>query len=186
MSRQWLDERAEGAFTAAVAQIEEASGIELAIAIRRSARSWPHVPFLVGIAAAWTTRAFMLFSEPAFTLASFLVDPLLAGAAVGSAATVVSPLVRWLTPNARRRRAVDAAARATFVERSVHRTRGRCGVLVYCALTERQAAVVPDVGVAAGVPAATLAGWERNITSAVARGAECREATTSAAAAAHR
>ena len=83
---------------------------------------------------------------------------------------MLPPLVRWLTPAARRRSAVEAAARAMFVERSVHQTRSRCGVLVSCALAERQAAVVPDVGVAAAVPLATLTGWERNLTTALARG----------------
>jgi putative membrane protein len=170
MPGTWLDRRAERAFQEAVTRIESASAAEVAIAVRRSAQAWPHVPVLAGAAAAWATLAFMLYSEPAFALVFFLLDPLLVGAVAAGVAVAVPSAVRWLTPHTRRRRAAAAAARATFVERGVHRTRGRTGVLIYCALTERIGIIVADAGVEAAVPAPTLVAWEREISAAIARG----------------
>jgi putative membrane protein len=41
------------------------------------------------------------------------------------------------------------AARSTFLERRVHSTSGRTGILLYISLLEREAAVVVDLGVEA-------------------------------------
>ena len=170
MSIRWLDEPAQGALAKAVAAVEDSSAVELVVAVRRGARRWVHVPCAMGALTAWAALVFMLYSDHAFAIASFLIDPVLAGVLGGLAATVAPPLVRWLTPAAIRRRAVVAAARATFVERGVHHTRGRTGVLVYCALTEGMAVLVADTAVIAAVPAATLAARERAIDAAVLRG----------------
>lgn len=170
MSIRWLDEPAQGALAKAVAAVEGTSAVELVVAVRRSARRWPHVPFAVGAVTAWAALAFMMYSDHAFAIASFLIDPVLAGVLGGLIATVVPPLVRWLTPASIRRRAVITAARATFVERGLHHTRGRTGVLVYCALTEGMAAIVVDTAVVAAVPAATLSARERAIDAAIRQG----------------
>lgn len=170
MSIRWLDEPAQGALAKAVAAVEGTSAVELVVAVRRSARRWPHVPFAVGAVTAWAALAFMMYSDHAFAIASFLIDPVLAGVLGGLIATVVPPLVRWLTPASIRRRAVITAARATFVERGLHHTRGRTGVLVYCALTEGMAAIVVDTAVVAAVPAATLSARERAIDTAIRQG----------------
>lgn len=170
MSIRWLDEPAQGALAKAVAAVEGTSAVELVVAVRRSARRWPHVPFAVGAVTAWAALAFMMYSDHAFAIASFLIDPVLAGVLGGLIATVVPPLVRWLTPASIRRRAVITAARATFVERGLHHTRGRTGVLVYCALTEGMAAIVVDIAVVAAVPAATLSARERAIDAAIRQG----------------
>ena len=170
MSIRWLDEPAQGALAKAVAAVEGTLAVELVVAVRRSARRWPHVPFAVGAVTAWAALAFMMYSDHAFAIASFLIDPVLAGVLGGLIATVVPPLVRWLTPASIRRRAVITAARATFVERGLHHTRGRTGVLVYCALTEGMAAIVVDTAVVAAVPAATLSARERAIDAAIRQG----------------
>jgi putative membrane protein len=170
MRRTWLDSAAEHALTGAVAELEGGSAVEVVIAVRRFARPWVRVPLAVGAVSGWATLAYMLYGAPAFTLASFLVDPVVVGMLAAAAATVIAPPVRWFVPAAARRRAAASAARATFVERGVHRTRARTGVLVYCALAEQVAAVVPDTGVAAAVPAAVLTEWERRIEQAIAHG----------------
>ncbi|MBK7071411.1 MAG: hypothetical protein IPH44_03820 [Myxococcales bacterium] len=180
MAIRWLDEPAQRAFAQAVEGVERASAAELVVAVRRRARAWPHVPLAVGIVGAWLGLAFMLYSDHAFGLASFLIDPLLAGALAGGAATLATPLVRWLTPAGVRRRAVVAAARAVFVERGVHHTGGRTGLLVYCALAERMAAVVADTGVVTAVPAATLARHAAAIDRALAQGGAATAAAIAA------
>ena len=99
MPTAWLDERSKDAFARAVAEVEAVSAVELAIAVRRAARSWLHLSFAVGIIAAWLTLAFMLFSDPSFALASFLIDPVIAGVAAGWIAHRL-PLARWLLQGA--------------------------------------------------------------------------------------
>jgi putative membrane protein len=170
MPRRWLDERAELAFTHAVEQIETVSAAEVAVAIRQRARAWPHVPFVAGAFAAWLVLALMMYSAPAFPFWSFLVDPLLAGLAAAWAISVVPPPLAWVTSASARRRAAMAAARAAFVERGVHVTRARTGLLVFCALAERVAVVVADAGIIAALPADALSAWERAIAEALPRG----------------
>jgi putative membrane protein len=169
MPHAWLDARAKDAFARAVAEVEAVSGVELAIAVRRAARTWLHLSLAVGILAAWLTLGFMLFSDPSFALPSFLIDPVIAGVAAGWIAHRL-PLARWLTREASRRRAAAAAARAAFVERGVHLTRARTGVLVYCALTEGVAVLIADAGVQNAVSAQALATAEQAIDRAVAQG----------------
>lgn len=178
MTVRWLDDEARRGFAAAVEAVEGASSAELLVSVRRSSRRWLHVPFAVGVITAWAALAFMLYADHAFAIASFLLDPLVAGALGGWAATLAPALVRWLTPAAIRRRAVEAAARASFVELGVHRTTGRTGVLVYCALTERMAAIVVDTAVASAVPAEQLAARARAIETAIAAGGAATAAAT--------
>ena len=180
MSRAWLDEHAERALTDAVTRIEAASSVEVAIAVRRSARSWPHVPVVIGTLAAWLTLAFMLFSDPVFPLVAFLLDPLLVGIVAGGASTFVSWPVRVLTTASARRGAATRAARATFVDRGVHRTRARSGVLIYCALAERIAVVIPDTGVEDAVQPSVLNSWEARISEAIAGGGNATAAAVAA------
>lgn len=170
MSVRWLDEPAQRAFTEAVQEVEAASAAEIVVAVRRSARRWLHVPLLVGLAAAWSGLAFMLYSDHPFALVAFLVDPLLLGILAGGASTLAPALVRWLTPASIRRRAVLDAARAAFWVRGIHRTRGRTGILIYCAITEGMAAVVADDGVTPAVDAVAWARAEDAIDAAIGKG----------------
>jgi putative membrane protein len=115
--------------------------------------------------------AAMLFSAPVFPLWSFLIYPLVIGLTLGWAVGRLPAPIRWLTPISTRRAAVQASAHHTFVARGVHATRGRTGILVYCALSERMVAVVADTGVLTAVPAATLANWATQIEQALGRSA---------------
>jgi len=171
MSIRWLDEPAQRAFTVAVEEVEAASSTEVVVAVRRAARRWPHVHFTIGVLAAWAALGFMLYSAHPFSLVAILVDPFVFGGLVGAASILAPPLVRWLTPASIRRRAVVEAARAAFYARGVHHTRGRTGVLIYCALAERRAALVADDGVVRAVEPAAWKGAEAAIDQALAHGA---------------
>jgi putative membrane protein len=171
MFRRWIDDTDRQALASAASYVESLSAVELVVTVRRRSRVWPHVPFVAAAIAAWATLAVMMFSAPAFALWSFLVDPFIIGAAVGWAAGLAPSAIRWVVPSAARRKAVDADANGTFVERRVHGTRGRTGVLVYCALGERMAVVVADTAVVAAVAPSRLAAWRDQIERAMARGA---------------
>src|SRR5262249_24227486 len=99
-----------------------------------------------------------------------LVDPFVVGALGGGLVELVPQLKRWLTPPALRRRAVARAARATFVERGVHNTTGRSGVLVYVSWLERQIVLDADSGLSRALPEGALARAESELESAMSRG----------------
>jgi putative membrane protein len=60
---------------------------------------------------------------------------------------------------------VHRAARATFVERGVHGTRERSGLLVYVSWLEQQVALVPDLGLARAVGPELVARMEAALTA---------------------
>lgn len=171
MFRPWLADADRHAFAHAVSHVESLSAVELVVVVRRRSRVWGHVPLIAGAIGAWATLAVMLYSAPIFALSSFLIEPFALGVVLGWAAGRVPWLIRLLTPRAARRTAVIAAANNVFLERGVHGTRGRTGVLVYCALAERMAAVVADTAVVTAVAPARLVAWRDQIEQALARGA---------------
>ena len=171
MFAPWLDDSGRQKLAEAVSYVESVSAVELVVSVRRRARAWPHVGILTGVIAAWVTLAFMLFSASVFPLWSFLVDPFVIGVAAGWIAHRSLAASRWLTPAVARRRAVDGAASAAFVARRVHGTRGRTGVLVYCALAEQMTAIIADTGVAAVVAPERIDAWRAQIERAMRGGA---------------
>jgi putative membrane protein len=180
MFRPWLDDSGRRELTEAVSYVESVSAVELVVSVRGRAGSWPHVGIVTGLIAAWVALAFMLFSAPVFPLWSFLVDPFVIGVVAGWVAHRSLAPIRWLIPAAARRAAVDGAASAAFVARRVHGTRGRTGVLIYCALAERMTAIIADTGVAAAVAPERIAAWRDQIERAVSSGAPATAAAIAA------
>jgi putative membrane protein len=147
MAKPFLTDESRKTLADAVEAVEARSSAELIVAVRPRSASYLYAALLAGIAAGLATLAFLLFSPWEFGLAWFLVDPVVAGAVAVLAALRVPTLTRLLTrPRARRERVV-AAARSTFLEKRMHRTAGRTGILLYVSVLEREAAVVVDLGV---------------------------------------
>jgi putative membrane protein len=172
MARPFLTEESKAALAGAVRAIESCSSAELVVAVRPRSGSYLHADLLWGIGAALAALAVLLYSRWEFALVWFLIDPVVIGALAGLAASRSSFLRRALTRRAKRRERVEAAARSTFVERRIHTTSGRTGILLYVSVLEREAAVVVDAGVEA--LAATEA-WGKavgEIESAVRQGAD--------------
>lgn len=147
MARPFLSDEAKQAFTDAVAAVEAVCSAELVVAVRARSGSYLHADLAAGLVAAFVAIGVLLYSPWPFGLIWFLLDPLLAGLAVGLLATRLPAVRRAFTPRAERRARVEAAARSVFVEKRVHATTGRTGVLLYISLLERDAALVVDVGV---------------------------------------
>jgi putative membrane protein len=170
MARPFLTDATKKALTGAVQAVEAGSSAELVISVRPSSGYYLHADLLAGLAAAFAALAVLLYAPKTFGLAWFILDPLFA-AALGAFVSSRSPaLRRRLTPPSVRRRQVETAARAMFVEKRIHRTTGRTGILLYISLLERDAAVVVDLGVE---PAAATDGWKEamaGIETAVRRG----------------
>ena len=170
MIHRFLTDAARKALTDAVEDVEAQSSAEVVVAVRPSSGSYLHADLLAGIAAAVACLVGLLFSPWPFGLVWFVVDPVLLGARVGFLVSRLPAVRRGLTrPGVRRRRVLEAA-RATFVEKRVHATSGRTGLLVYISLLEREAVVLHDVGIDI---LATSDGWQRaceDLAESVRRG----------------
>jgi len=149
MAKPFLTGESKAAFSAAVRTLEGASSAELVVAVRPRSGSYLHVDLAVGILAGLATLAVLLYSSGTFDLIWFLVDPVVAGALAGLVFFRSPLLHRAFTRPAVRRSRVETAARSTFVERRVHSTSGRTGILLYVSLLEREAVLVVDLAVEA-------------------------------------
>jgi putative membrane protein len=157
-------------FPQTIRAIEEVSTAEIVVAVRRRSYEYRNANLIVGMVVAFAGLAAMLFSERPFGLASILVDPFVVGIAAGLLVELLPGVKRVLTSRRRRRHLVERAARATFVDRGVHATASRAGVLVYISWLEQQVVVVPDVAAARAVPADAFAALERDLTAAMPGG----------------
>jgi len=170
MARPFLTDATKQALSGAVYTVEAASSAELVIAVRPSSGYYLHADLLAALAVAFTVLAILLWSPWAFGLAWFILDPLIAGVLAALISARTPGLRRLLTPAAVRRRQVKTAARSVFVEKRIHRTSGRTGILLYISLLERDAAIVVDLGVEA---VTTAESWKKavaRIETAVRRG----------------
>lgn len=158
----------------AVKDVECRSAAEVVIALRQRSDRWPGAALILAGGLGLSMLAFLLFSPWEFTLLEILMFT--AGAALlGGLLASIPPIGRALTSASARRRRVEEAARALFVERRVHQTTGRTGVLVYLSRVERVAAVIPDIGVEAEVAGRAWDAAVGRLEAAMGRGAEPAE-----------
>jgi len=170
VSAKFLDDAARAAFKRAIESIEAVSAIEVVVAVRRRSHGYRQVNVTIGMLVAFAGLAAMLYAKQTFGLLSILIDPFVVGLLTGAIVELLPDLKRVLTPSAQRTRHVRRAARATFVERGVHATRERIGVLVYISWLEQQVVLVPDLGLATLVPADLLARMEQALTAEMRAG----------------
>jgi putative membrane protein len=170
VASKFLDATARTAFTRAIEAIEQGSAAEVVVAVRRRSAPYLHANVAIGVAVAVAGLAAMLFSDHVFALTSILVDPFVVGGAAGALVELLPGIKRALTPRRIRQRAVLRAARATFVERGVHRTRDRSGLLVYISWLEREVALVADAGLERALPAELLGDATRTLIAAIRDG----------------
>ncbi|MES1242534.1 MAG: hypothetical protein ABUT39_13050 [Acidobacteriota bacterium] len=162
MAKPFLTDEAKRALTDSVRDVEAVSSAELVVAVRARSGSYLHADLTAGILAGLFTLAVLLFSDWEFGLVWFVIDPLLAGLLVGWISSWAPGLRRALTSAADRRQHAEAAARALFVEKRVHGTAGRTGMLLYVSLLEREALIVPDVGLE---PLAATPAWKEAVAA---------------------
>jgi uncharacterized membrane protein len=164
VSAKFLDEEARVAFKRAIEAVEAVSSVEVVVAVRRRSHSYRQANVTIGMLVAFTGLAAMLYSKQSFGLLSILIDPFIVGLIAGGLVELLPGVKRVLTPSVQRSVHVHRAARATFVERGVHATRDRVGLLVYISWLEQQVALVPDLGLARVLPADVLARLEQSLT----------------------
>ena len=143
-------ERARREVAAAVKEVEQKTSCEIVVAVRNCAGHYRHVDYLAGALLGLGVLLILLFHPHNFAVATMPLDVLVMFG-VGAAASAYSPTLRRLLSRKKlRAEFVSRAARATFVELGVSRTRGRTGILVYLAMLEQSVEVVCDTGVALG------------------------------------
>jgi putative membrane protein len=167
---RFLDDEARAAFKQAIEAVENASAVEVVVAVRRRSARYGHANVAIAAVVAFVGLAAMLYASQTFSLSSILIDPFIVAVLAGAAVELLPFVKRWLTTPAARRRHVTRAARATFVERGVHNTTGRSGILVYISWLEREIAVVADIGIAAALPEGALGTLENDLTAAMRGG----------------
>lgn len=160
MSAKFLDEAARIAFNRAIESIEAVSAVEVVVAVRRRSHGYRQANVTVGMLVGFAGLAAMLYAKQAFALTSILIDPFVVGLIAGGIVELLPGVKRVMTPSAQRSYHVHRAARATFVERGVHATRERIGLLVYISRLEQQVALVPDLGLARLLPADAIGRME--------------------------
>jgi len=157
--------------TREIVAFEEKTAAELVIVVEPRVGHYLHVPLIFGNIATLASLAYLLYGEPSFGLHWFLIDPVLVGLFVGYLSSRWSVLERTLTPGSLRDRWVLRAARAAFTARGIADTRGRTGVLLHIAVSERRATVLADLGVRRAITDAAWALGCAPLLAAVARGA---------------
>jgi putative membrane protein len=170
VATQFLDDEARVAFVRAVTTIENNSAVEVVVAVRRASGTYRQANVIVGAAIAFAGLAATLFSDHTFGLLAILIDPFVVGLLAGAIVELLPQVKRWLTPTARLRASVRQAARATFVERGVHATTGRSGVLVYISWLEQELALIPDLILASSLPEGAIESAEAALRAKIASG----------------
>lgn len=170
MSARFLDEEARASFERAIRTIESVSSVEVVVAVRRRSHEYRLANLIVGTLAAFTGLAVMLFSQHPFGLAAILVDPFVVGIAAGLLVEILPGVKRVLTTPSRRRHHVARAARAAFVDRGVHVTASRGGLLVYISWLEQEVSLVADIGLAQKLPADAIRQAEHDMSAAMSAG----------------
>jgi putative membrane protein len=160
MAKPFLTQVSKTALSGAVRELESCCSAEVVIAVRARTGSYLHAALLFGTLVGLVTLAVLLYVPRTFAPIWFLLDPLVIGLLAGLLGSRSARLGRVFTPWRSRRQWVEAAARSAFVERRVHSTTGRTGILLYVSVLEREAAFVVDVGVEA---LAATAGWTRAV-----------------------
>ena len=168
---KFLTPAGERALEQAVSAIEGASSVEVVITIRRRARYAMTQHATVGIVAAIAVLAFTLYSKVEFALWHILTLPILSGLLGAVLVEVLAPLYRFLAPPSLRYDHVREAAYAAFLERGVHRTRDRTGLLVYIAERERMVELVGDIAILDIFGIEGLAAWSGELEAMLPRGA---------------
>jgi putative membrane protein len=167
---QFLDDAARSAFKRAIETVEAASAVEVVVAVRRRSAAYRHANVVLGAVVAFLGLATMLYASHTFQLSSILVDPFVVGILAGATVELLPQVKRWLTPRATRRDHVARAARATFVDRGVHDTADRSGILVYISWLEREVTLVVDSGLARALPVGFVESTETALTRAMPKG----------------
>ena len=167
--REFLEPAAKLRTADVVRAVERQTAVEVVVAVRRRALYYVAASVAFGVVCGMAGFLVMWFSPTVYDVRTIPIDVALAFA-LGTALTATSPtLRRSLTPRSVRLRGAQRAAQAAFVSLGMEKTRGRTGLLVYVALFERTAILVPDRGLPEGLVSGPLGSIRQLLELAVER-----------------
>jgi putative membrane protein len=140
-----IDRVDEDRIAAAIAKIEAKTSAELVAVIARAASGYRLVPIVWASLITLILPALLLMIFPLSARALYDIELL-----VFAVLACVLSFGRYryrLVPGWIKRGRAHEAARDQFLSRRISHTRGRTGVLIYVALAERYAEIVPDAAI---------------------------------------
>jgi putative membrane protein len=166
--RQFLEAAAKERTAVAIRGVEKQTAVEVVVAVRRRAGRYLATSIAFGAVCAALAFAVMWFSPRVYDVRTMPLDAALTLVLGVALAMALPGLRRLLTPKRTLERRAQRAAKAAFSELGIAKTRGRTGLLVYVALFERTAVLVPDSGIPALAATESLAAVGRALSHAVA------------------
>ncbi|HEY8566104.1 MAG TPA: TPM domain-containing protein [Beijerinckiaceae bacterium] len=141
---------------------------EIVVVVAGQASRYRTLPLLAALAGALATPWPLIALTALSASRIFLIQTLVA---LALALVTLHPSVRLkLAPRWLKRERGHEAARREFAARGLTRTRGRTGVLVYVAVAERYAEVLPDAGISERVDPGVWRATIEELVSALTRG----------------
>ena len=165
--RRFLEASAKARTADTVRGVERATAVEVVVTVRHRAARHFLTSIVFGVGCAALGFLVMWFGPREYDVRTMPLDvaiSLVLGVAVCAA---MPGLRRVLTPKKSLRASAERAAKAAFTALGIDKTRGRTGLLVYVALFERTAVLVPDSGLAQPGLAVALAAVGEKLAGAV-------------------
>jgi putative membrane protein len=153
----------------AIQEIESQTSAEVMVAVRPISGNYRAADYLAGSLVALVVVLVFVFHPDPFDSNLFPLEVVAAfGVGAVLSATMV-PLRRLLTPPSTLHSNVVRAAKEKFYDRGVSKTRDRSGLLVFVSMFEREAVLVPDVGIDRNAHGRELSEAEELLVAAVRR-----------------
>jgi putative membrane protein len=141
-----IDKVDEDRIAAAISEVETKTSGELVVVVGRSASGYRLVPIVWAALITLVLPIFILAIFPISARRLYEIELIVFG---GLAFVLSFGRYRYqLVPGWIKRGRAHEAAREQFLARRISYTRARTGVLIYVALAERYAELVPDAGIA--------------------------------------
>jgi putative membrane protein len=141
-----IDKVDEDRIAAAISEVEKKTSGELVVVVGRSASGYRLVPIVWAALITLVLPIFILAIFPISARRLYEIELIVFG---GLAFVLSFGRYRYqLVPGWIKRGRAHEAAREQFLARRISYTRARTGVLIYVALAERYAELVPDAGIA--------------------------------------
>jgi putative membrane protein len=167
--RDFLEPAAKGRTADVIRAVEAQTAVEVVVAVRRRASHHFGTSLAFGLATAVVVFAVMWLSPTVYDVRTMPLDAAVAFVLGTAVAASVPSLRKVLTPPGFRTRSVERAAREAFETLGIEKTSGRTGLLVFVALFEGKAVLVPDSGIPAATVTGPLASIRELLSAATAR-----------------
>ena len=135
----------------AIKSIEQASQAEVVVVLRACSDTYPAVPLVWGITAAWLTHTSMIYAPDFFENWLVYYVPIFAFA-LSYAFAHLPAIKRLCTKKSTLQKNVEIMARAIFQKGGINHTRAKTGVLIYCSFLEQSVYILPDRGIEMAIP----------------------------------